>query len=316
MTDMYALKNELLKVLEFIEDKGDVVYVDYPLHHNVGDLLIFLGTLSFFKNNSINVRKKLSNRNTDIKRLKKYITPKTTILCHGGGNFGDIYPAHQILREELIRTFPNNRVIILPQTAFFKSLENQEKSEKIFKKHNNLIMFARDKKTYEIFQKFSVNTYLMPDMAHELYETLPRSEIRNGIFYFLRKDIEKTPLPLNLQKEIQSQDYYDWSDLVTKNDNRVLYAVNKLIRVNAKLKSSVLDEVIFKTWEVHSRVLVARMSKYFSSYQKIVTSRLHGHILSCLLDIPSTLIDNSYGKNLAYYDLWMKDLKITSLWEK
>lgn len=63
---MYALKAELLKILDFIEDKEDVIFVDYPLDHNVGDLLILHGTISFFENNSMNVKSHLSVYNIDI----------------------------------------------------------------------------------------------------------------------------------------------------------------------------------------------------------------------------------------------------------
>lgn len=313
---MYALKAKLVKILDFIEDKNDIIFVDYPLHHNVGDLLILIGTIDFFKNNFLNVKCHLSTYNTNIELLSKQITPKTTILCHGGGNFGDIYPIHQNLREQLIDSFPNNKIIILPQTAFFNSMKNQKKSQDLFNQHNDIVMFARDEKTHEIFKQFSEKAYLMPDMAHELYRTLPKSKKQEGTLYFLRNDIEKTPLPSRLQQEIQNQDRVDWSDLLTKSEARTAYAVTKLIQVNSKLKSHILDEVIFKVWEAHSKALVSKMSEKFSSYEKIVTSRLHGHILSCLMDIPSVIIDNSYGKNSAYYNLWTKDLETTSLWEK
>ena len=162
---MYVLKAKLVKILDFIEDKNDVIFVDYPIYHNVGDLLIMLGTLEFFKNNKINVRLHLSASNLN---LSKVVSSKTTIICQGGGNFGDLYHTHQNVRELLVRSFPNNKIIILPQTAFFNSMENQKKSQELFNQHNDIVMFARDEKTHEIFKQFSEKAYLMPDMAHEL----------------------------------------------------------------------------------------------------------------------------------------------------
>lgn len=309
---MHALKAKLLKILDFIEDKNDVVFVDYPIYHNVGDLLIMLGTLDFFKNNDINVRLHLSALNLN---LNKAISSKTTIICQGGGNFGDLYHTHQNVRERLVRSFPNNKIIILPQTAFFNSIENQQKSQKLFNKHDNVVMFARDKQTHELFKQFTNKAYLMPDMAHELYGTLPKSKVKEGTLYFLRNDIEKTPLPSSLQQEIRNQDRFDWNDLLTKNDHVAAYTAAKLIKINSKLKSNILDEIIFKAWEAHARTLASRMAKKFSSYERIITSRLHGHILSCLIDVPSVVIDNNYGKNSAYYNLWTKELGTTSLWE-
>lgn len=53
----------------------------------------------------------------------------------------------------------------------------------------------------------------------------------------------------------------------------------------------------------------------FSSHEKVITLCLHGHTLSCLvytpssiLHPPSSILDNSYGKSTAYYELWKKHL--------
>lgn len=42
------LKSQLSQICELIDDKNDVIHFDYPLHTNVGDLLIYLGTEQFF----------------------------------------------------------------------------------------------------------------------------------------------------------------------------------------------------------------------------------------------------------------------------
>ncbi len=310
---MYLLKKNLRKILDFIEDKNDVIFVDFPLHHNIGDLLIFSGTINFFKNNSINVKLYQSTYNINI---EKSVTKNTTIICHGGGNFGDIYDIHQKLRENIVQSFPHNKIIILPQTAFFNKNENKEASKEIFRAHSNVVMFARDEETYDIFNNFSNHAYLMPDMAHELYDTLPKVAKNKSIMYFLRNDIEKNPIQLQIQKEIQGIDSFDWIDFLTKKDHKFLRRVRKLTKINRKLKSNLLDKVIFNIWISHTENLVSEMSKLFSSHEEITTSRLHGHILSCLVDVPSTIIDNSYGKNTAYYRLWTKGLEIASIWDE
>jgi pyruvyl transferase EpsO len=128
--------------------------------------------------------------------------------------------------------------------------------------------------------------------------------------------VEKMPIQLKLKKEVKSNDCFDWSDLLKKNDYIILRIVLRLIRVNKKLKFNLLDKLIFKIWNAHAEFLIHKMSKKFSSYEKIVTSRLHGHILSCLVGVSSSIIDNNYGKNTAYYELWTKDLGMTSIWDK
>ncbi len=207
---MIELKGSLLKILDFIEDKNDVVYLDYPLHYNIGDILIFEGSISFFERNGVIIKKYLNVFNLDIYHLKRNITDKTTIMCHGGGNFGDLYNIHQDMREDIVKAFPNNRIIILPQTAFFSDIKQQERSKKIFLTHTNIVMFARDLPTYELFKTFSDKTYLMPDMAHQLYQELSISNfVENKTLFFLRKDKEANIS----QKEINiidDGDVYDW----------------------------------------------------------------------------------------------------------
>ncbi|EJF08306.1 polysaccharide pyruvyl transferase family protein, partial [Pontibacter sp. BAB1700] len=47
---------------------------------------------------------------------------------------------------------------------------------------------------------------------------------------------------------------------------------------------------------------------FLSKYKVNITTRLHGHIFSLLLGIPSIFLDNSYGKNSRFYNTWLKDV--------
>lgn len=313
--EMIDLKNQLDQILEFIVDKEDVILVDYPLHYNVGDLLIFLGELQYLEQKKIKLKHCLSTFNSDISFLKKNITSKTTILCHGGGNFGDLYPIHQNLREKIVENFPNNRIIILPQTAYFDDERQQEKSRDIFNHHNNVVMFARDENTLSIFKDFSDQSYLMPDMAHALYGTLLKSaEQKNCKLYFLRKDIEKIEIPSSVEIQAKNADCLDWEDLINSDDYKYLYYLNRMIQMNQKyINSKVVNKIIAKLWIRKCTQLTNKFSQLFSSYECVITSRLHGHILSCLLDVPSVILDNSYGKNSNYYHLWTQKLPIAEL---
>ena len=302
---MITLKRKLYYIASFIDNKDNVVYLDYPLHHNVGDLLIFEGVLEFFKEHGIKPKKKLNIHNATLAKLNKIITPDTTIICHGGGNFGDIYKPHQQFRELVVQSYPNNKIIVLPQTVFFSNEDNLKKSRKIFHGHGNIILFARDKLSFDILKEFSDKVYLMPDMAHQLYgEVIYEKLIKKDTLYFFRKDIEKSSFQNILEKNINSSDIYDWDDLLTKQDHKLLSIIFRVINLNKKLKINILDELLFILWHKHSHRLMDKYAKRFSTYDKIVTSRLHGYILSCLVDTTSSLVDNSYGKNTSYFDTW------------
>lgn len=47
---MYSLKSKLIKTLDFIEDKNNVLFVDFLLHYSIGYLLIMSGIMKFFEN--------------------------------------------------------------------------------------------------------------------------------------------------------------------------------------------------------------------------------------------------------------------------
>lgn len=314
MIDMLNLKDKLNIILDHIDDKDDVVFIDFPLHYNVGDLLILKGALSFFEENDIKINNIYSTYNAPIEKLKRKINKKTTIIFHGGGNFGDIYPVHQKIREKYVSEFKDNKIIILPQTAHFDDELELEKSKKLFRMHNNVIMFARDEKTYELFLGFSDKIYLVPDMAHNLYGKMKIfSGEKKERLYFLRKDIEVGVMQKNLIINNEVNDYFDWEDLILKSDKKVLGLINIILKLNDNLNFDFLDRLIFGIWNWKITKLINKFSLFFSSYEIIVTSRLHGHILTCLVDSESKLLDNSYGKNSSYYKIWTSELVNTEL---
>lgn len=307
------LKQQLKQIEERIIDKQDVVYFDYPLHLNVGDLLIYAGTEQFFKDYNINICLRRALQGFDLAEAKKYINPNTTILCHGGGNFGDLYPLIQQMREEIVREFPNNRVILLPQTAHFSSEVAMKKSAAIFAAHKDLHLFSRDIKTFEMMTAhFSPNVALSPDMAHQLYGTLPqkeRSQTSGRILYFLRKDIEKSHIEAEVQATLPNLDNVkDWEDILLPSDIKFELWCSRFLKLANKFNLAFVKNKINDLWYTRSMEVIKRCQDIFLSYDSVVTSRLHGHIFSCLLGLPNEVCDNSYGKNIGYYSQWTKDI--------
>ncbi|MDH2997983.1 polysaccharide pyruvyl transferase [Pasteurellaceae bacterium LFhippo2] len=309
------LKQKLGQINELIIDKDDVLYFDYPLHLNVGDLLIYAGTEAFFKDYGINIRLRRCLQAFDLEDVKKFIKPTTTLICHGGGNFGDLYPLIQKMREDIVQAFPNNRVIVMPQTAHYSCDEAMQKSAKIFKSHSDCHLFARDISTFELLKtNFSDNVALSPDMAHQLYGHLkPKATNQSATgntLYFLRKDIEKSHLEEQIRATLTSgAAIKDWEDVLTVRDHKYELWCSRLATFANRFKLGFLKNVINEMWYRYSLQVIERMRDIFTSYDLVVTSRLHGHIFSCLLELPNQVCDNSYGKNLGYYNQWTKEIE-------
>ena len=309
---LISLKQELGKIVELI-NKEDAFYFDYPMHLNVGDLLIYAGTEAFFKEYNINIRLRRCLQTFDINEVKKNITKNTTIICHGGGNLGDLYPLLQKLREELVINFPNNRIILLPQTGYFSNQDEMKKSAAIFSAHKDCHLFARDLPTLELLKNFSDKVILCPDMAHQLYGEFPLKNkvesLEKNKLYFLRKDIEASQLEKNIESTLPTSAVVkDWDDIVTSNDIMYARIYSKLARISNISHLSIFKDKINDLWYKHTLNIIERARNEFMKYDLVVTSRLHGHIFSCLLGIPNQVCDNSYGKNLGYYNQWTKDI--------
>ena len=77
------------------------------------------------------------------------IPQSATILLKGGGNFGDLWDGPHSFRKKIIELYPNNKVIIFPQTVWYENQENIKADEIFFANHSNVTMCARDKVSFK-----------------------------------------------------------------------------------------------------------------------------------------------------------------------
>ncbi|MBD7970808.1 polysaccharide pyruvyl transferase family protein [Paenibacillus gallinarum] len=296
---MDELKGKLKDILKVVPSGSNIYYIDYPLHDNGGDLLIMKGTEKFFEDYNINVLARYCINDFP----KKITIPKDcTIVLHGGGNFGDLYPNYQGLRERIIQRYPNHRIVILPQTIYFENQSECDKSAAIINNHKDIHLFVRDKVSLELaHEKFSsCNLYLSPDMAHQLWPIVSLKESSKEMLCFLRLDKEANGS--QERKELKSDnDYQDWGTLYTFREQLTIKIISKMISLKGRVGIRLPMNSI---WYLYSEHLLNKALNLFGTYKMVKTSRLHGHILSCLMDKPHILVDNSYGKNSNYYHTW------------
>lgn len=295
---MLNLKQKL-NVLESAINGRNVIYIDYPIHTNGGDLLIFLGTMAFFKNRQINVLASYSCHNCDFTQIKSLLTENdnTCIVLHGGGNFGDLYVNHQALRAEIFTQFKDERILLFPQTAHYEAEVNLEKDRQLISTLTNAHFFARDQYTLDIFTSMGIETELCPDIAHELYGEFTESPSKQGsALHFIRQDKEMR------QTDTQYEDAVDWTNLLSWTDKKFIRVI-----VRWQKQSNMLSQLSFKLWHWYAKKIMKKLAKVFQKHETIITSRLHGHIFSCLLDRKNYVLDNIYGKNSRYISHWTKD---------
>ncbi|MGO4374476.1 polysaccharide pyruvyl transferase family protein [Paenibacillus sp. 2TAB19] len=293
---MDVLKKKLGQISDVIPPGSNIYYIDIPVHSNGGDLLIMKGTEAFFKDYNIRVHARYSVLDfpDSLKIPKDHI-----IVLHGGGNFGDLYPAHQKLREKIITSYPHHRIVMLPQTIFYKKESEFDRTAQIFNGHKDIHLYVRDTLSHSAAtEKFHrCNVYLSPDMAHQLWPIRHKDSPDKDLLCFFRTDIEKT----TEQEQLESAgrgDLLDWASLYNRVEQK---SINLIVKMIKRGSTPLPMQAI---WGKYTDYLVDKAVKRFSGYRTVQTSRLHGHILSCLMDKPNTLLDNSYGKNSNYYHTW------------
>lgn len=303
------LMMDVIKQHDFIKiliGNKSFIYLDIPVYGNIGDLLIMAGTVSYFKKNKLTPRIAAPIFAFDL----EWITPDDVIVFQGGGNFGDLYSGMQELRERVALEKPDNRIIILPQTIHFSSNEAMLRSAKVFAHHKDVHLCVRDENSYSIANKFTNQVYLAPDMAHHLYPLVYNDAPNKKILLLRRSDNEQSTKDI---KDIGYDTITDWPELV--GDRAVFFRFFYLVmRAFYRVGLGRLGNRIFtKLWFKYTETLITDAVNLFAIHEYILTDRLHGHILACLMAKPNSVLDNSYGKNFGYYKAWTMQSDIVKI---
>ena len=284
---------------------GNYVLLDVPYYTNIGDTLIWEGTKHFLKNIP---HKCLYTASVETYKYRP-LPPNTIILMQGGGNFGDLWRRHQDLRLEVIKAYPNNRIIILPQTVFYKDTTVFLKDAKIFNSHKDLHICARDTGSLEFLQEsLTCNLLLVPDMAfcitNGALQKYSRKESDRALF-LKRNDPEFSKYDFNsyITEDEATLDTCDWPTM--EQQFKAKTYLDKLLWHKKRL-GRIPD--IYADW-IFRPHLVKKGIEFVSQYKKVYTTRLHVAILSLLLHKEIVFFDNSYGKNSSFFDTWLADVK-------
>lgn len=197
--------------------------------------------------------------------------PEMPILLSGGGNFGDVWPHYQMFREKIIKTYPNHPIVILPQTIYFKELENLKRCADILNQHPNLTLFARDNVSYSIAMEHFTRCRIFksPDTAFQLVNhfahlspsVIPKQSSDRKILYLSRTDKEKSSDSAIALQGLGDVTVADWSAFRRKVSFEELFIYNHEYQDGFK-ELSLLDRLI-----VMRRILWEAQQKGTSEFQ-------------------------------------------------
>jgi len=280
----------------------NVALLDYPDHSNVGDHLIWLGEKIIIKER-LGLRIVYGGSAHTVRFDELSTFGDIPLICHGGGNFGDLYPLHQGFREEVLAAFPDRQIVFMPQTIHYRDPATFLSSPLAQSNWKGLTICARDRRSLGFLRTTAghLNARLAIDAAFALRSTVRKIAHEIGPrqrtpLLLMRTDIERSDHASALGGEVST----DWlDDAVTEtflSDSKVEYIIEKCD----------LRRLIDFEWEAKSLGYLVRSVALIASAKIVITDRLHGHILSRLLGRPNIFIDNSYGKNAGFLETWGK----------
>ncbi len=260
-----------------------VALMGTPEYCNLGDHLIAFAIIKFWKqyfpnDTIIEFTRECCERNS--KNIFSILEnkPFKAILITGGGFLGDLWPDMQLLVNRIISVSKNSRIIIFPQTVYYKKpYENNaffSNDKKIYQNTNHLTIFVRDRKSYDFLIETNMlkasHIHLVPDMALFLSPTEYIFSNRSGIFLCFRHDKEGTLSDLEenyIKKTVKSMGIAE----ITTGDTVDKYS-DFLPR---KRERKITD-----------------FMNILSQKQLVITNRLHCMIFCYLSSTPCIALDN------------------------
>lgn len=269
-----------------------IILLNVPTHGNLGDHLLSIASQEFFREN-FPTHKILCVTSSQLYfsiRISLRDVIESDILCIAPGGFlGSLYEEENRILN-IIRRFPKNKIIILPQSYYYENtslgMEKKSKAREVYQRHSQLYVTVREQKSYDILIKDIMKgkeerVWLLPDMA--LYLKRKQSTLeRNGVLWCMRNDSEKNIANSSIIAELKKQ-----IELLGLQQSYTDTYVNYSIPLDCEEK------------EVEKKI------KDFQSAKIVITDRLHGMIYAYLTGTPCIVLDNVSGKVSHVYDLWL-----------
>ena len=267
---------------------------------NIGDLAITAAQRNFIARAAPGyhiVPVPISATREVIRSLRRQVVPGDLITIIGGGNMGSLYRDIEELRQLVIRTFPNNRIVCFPQSLdWTQSPESDTALARItatYSKHPDIHVFARESVSRDKLRALfadhaNVQIGYVPDVvlsasAAELGFD-GRSE-PSGILLCMRDDRERSLAPEQLAQLRKTLEETGQGITVT----------------DTHAGGARLDEA-------HCAHLLADKLAQFAGARLVVTDRLHGMILSLVAGTPCLVLPNSNHKIRQTWQDWLRSV--------
>jgi len=267
-----------------------------PDHENIGDSAIVLAEYAILSDCGYKKSRIKEFTSTEYSQnsgmLNRYISSRNLICLHGGGNMGNVWYGEELLRQHVLKSNTQNKIVVFPQTFFYTDdligKEYLEKSKYVYNK-TNLTITAREKESYKLMNETyrDARVIISPDAVlytdYSSYDINPHTHNRKGVLLVFRNDIEQSingEVVTCIENYLYENNYqYRFSDMYSK---QTITKEHRCLEVSTKLNE-------------------------FSTQELIITDRLHGMLFACITGTPCIVFSNNNHKVTGTYE-WIKHL--------
>lgn len=303
LDSVQALRSELISRATTLGlDAADWSVVDYPGHLNCGDSAIWLGEAALARALGRRIRSMVDRSTAAVARVPR----DTLLMLHGGGNFGGLYPTHQELRVQTLERYRDRKIVQLPQSIHWGSDAAREQLRRAVGEHPDFHLLVRDERSLAVAQRdLDCPVTLVPDAAFALGPLRRR----------------KASVPLAVQRRIDPEadasgeglevPTFDWLTARRTEPRAIALRVLRLqLRGTRLLPGRAGESMRLASADVLAKLNLAHAERLLSAGERLVTDRLHGHVLATLLGVPHIVVNDRFGKVEALWSTWTSQLGI------
>jgi len=281
------------------DSKNSIFLLNTPEHKNLGDLAIAEAEIDFLNcalpSKQIIEISSLNHNVGSVDALKKFIPHDTVILFHGGGYIGSDWPDEYETFRRTVMLFPNNRIVLLPQSVFFSDNATGraalKRSIKDLSHHNDLHLIARESISYELLKTYypKANIYLSPDMVLTMEYNTVQSH-RKGVLLCMRSDQERLLTYTetdHIEQLCAKYGQVEYTDTFAPDEYCGF--------INARTRKALVDAKL----------------EQFCKAELVITDRLHGMVFAAITGTPCVALSNHNHKVKGTAE-WIKDLDYIS----
>jgi pyruvyl transferase EpsO len=301
-----AIQRQQEKLIEtvrkFVKRGQPYIIMDFPYNKDPGDHASWLGLVNVLREVTGRLPVLTGGTAKSIDDIKSTPGNAPIFIC-GWDTFGDARTGRDDIRHRLMWKYPDRMIIQMPQTIHFANESLKEYAKRTIGRHRNFYCMTRDAQSFELAKaNFDCDVEAGPDTAFGIQRLKP---------------FEADPLRVLYVMQPFGEDDVDIAQARAIVDGPITNWTNGPNSLSRMRKSSVVkaagrrgfsrSEMVAQHHEDVAARYVDYGVKILSGAQRIITNRLHGHILCLLLNKPHAAVARNGSRLHDFIDSWTGD---------